>query len=222
MSMFPATTLIDGHMIISIYSEPDRRFPRLALALAKIRWRQSKSVALLDVTAATVPAPCEKSLLSIEAVSGIPLVRARRSMEVELSRLLSLYKDVVIDCDDLSTPVGISGMVAAKTAIVALYPSSMQEPSERKKLIARIERAWLFNPRLQVIVLPVCFGAEPSAAHLDTLKSFAGTAPCIRPAQGCIRDLRTFHRSADAEPCESEKSEASSWCEEISRLHEIF
>lgn len=205
-------------MIISIYSEPDHRFPRLALLVARLRRQISRSVALLDVTTATPPVRTGGLPVSAGTVSGVPLVRAGGSVEVQLSRMAPLYKDIVIDSDNLSSPAGMSGLVAARTAVIALYPHSMQDPADRNRLIARIERAWLFNPLLQVLLLPVCFGAAPAPAHIETLNSFAGRLPCIRLAKDCVRDLRALGKSLGEERGDSAGLESLSLCDEIFAL----
>jgi hypothetical protein len=202
-------------MIISIYCEPDHRFSRLALMVARLRQRQSKSVALLDVTAALPSTRTGQSLMSRETISGIPVVRVRRSVETELSRLKALYQDVIIDSDDLSSPVGISGLVAARTTLIALYPHSLSEPDDRNRLIDRIERAWLFNPRLQVVMLAVCYGTAPSIAHISMLKSFEGTVPCIRRANDYIHDMYALHKSLAGESNDRASGEPLSWCSEL-------
>ena len=135
-------------------------------------------------------------------------------MEAELSRLTSLYRDVIIDSDDLSSPIGVSGLVAARTALVALYPHSLPQPADRNKMIARIERAWLFNPRLQVVMLALCYGADPSPAHIGMLRSFEESVPCIRMAKGCIRDIQTLHKSF-IDGSKDASGEPSSWCGDL-------
>lgn len=215
MRRFPVTTLVFGNMIISIYSEPDRRLPRLAFLVARLRRQLSRSVALLDITTATPPVRASGLPIPVETVSGVPVVRACGSVEVELSRMAPLYKDIVIDSDNLSSPAGISGLVAARTAVIALYPHSMQDLADRSRLIARIERAWLFNPLLQVLLLPVCFGAVPAPAHIEALNSFAGKVPCIRLAKDCIRDLHELGKSLGGTPGNRAGHESLSLCDEI-------
>lgn len=204
----PATALIHGRMIISIFSEPDHSFPRLAHVVAEFRQQHSRSVALLDLTSAhlTGSAPA-----SPDSKSSVPMVRTERSIEVALDNLIRCYKDIVLDTDDLFSPTGISALVAARTAVIAMSANFEPDVANRKKLIARIERGWLFNPRLKVIMLPVCLGAEPSLAHLDMVKSYVGTIPCIHMATGHIRNLHALQRSID----DSTSGELSALCHDI-------
>lgn len=132
-------------------------------------------------------------------------------MEIELDGLIGHYKDIVIDTDDMFSPTGISALVVARIAVIAMSPNFEPDAARRKKLVARIERGWLFNPRLKVIMLPVCLGAEPSLAHLDMVKSYAGTVPCIQMATAHIRDLHALQRSID----DSTSRELPALCRDI-------
>jgi hypothetical protein len=176
-----------GRMILSIYSEPDPRVPRIAVALARFRQQASRSVAMLDWTSPKTSA------------RDVPRPQTRRSTEVELNAVTSRYQDVVIDVDDLFSPAAMSAWIGARMAVIALSPAFALDTVARRKLIARLERGWLFNPRLKTLLLPVCLGTEPSAAHLDVIGSFTSTVPCIHMVNTFIHDIRGLKASVDGD-----------------------
>lgn len=191
-------------MILSVFSEPDARVPRLAVALAQFRRRTSQSVAMLDWRA---PPP--------EPGSSDRNARVRRSLDVELSAATSHYRDVLIDTDDLFSPAALSSWIAARTAVFAMSPKFALDAAERGKLIARIERGWLFNPRLRILLLPVCLGVEPSVAHLDMATSFVRTVPCIGMASTCIHYLRKLKAASNHDWDEQARQQLSALWHDI-------
>lgn len=184
------------------------------MAVAHILHQHSRSIALLDMTTATGRQHPNRRGDRTNGSSIVPVFHAKRSAEVEIGYISGRYCDIVIDTDDLCTPIGISPLVIANIAVIAITPSITQGPSIQDALLARIERAWLFNPRIKVLFVPVGCSKTQLGHHHVLLKGVLGIAPSFRLLPGSMSDLRTL-AGVLTDPKSSCRQELSMLCNEI-------
>jgi hypothetical protein len=177
-------------MIVSVLDSRDLRRPRLAFAIAQVRRRQCRSLALLDATAASSSQWRNQRLAATLGLPKIAVVPAAgRGLQPALDALRSHAREIVIDIDETESCAARSALVAAKVLVVAMPSTDRDDSGLCMALRDRIERARLFNPTLKILLAPVGSDSAHANGQPDSLQRLADSIPSTRITSCKLGDL---------------------------------
>ncbi len=112
-----------------------------------------------------------------------PQVAARsitgKGLQPELENLGYRYNDIVIDTESRDSLGSRSALIAAHVAIIPVDLERLEQLNE-EKLLARIETARLFNPRLRILAVIISNEQHPAAEKIAVVRNFVARIPSAR------------------------------------------
>lgn len=165
-------------MIITIANESGGTTKSiLADNLAALRSIAGRKVLLLD----NDPQHASVTWSSERSVSGAhPPVAARtvtgKGLQPELENLAYRYNDIVIDTESRDSLGSRSALIAAHVAIIPVDLDRLEQLNE-DKLLARIDNARMFNPRLRILVVAMAAEHQPYVHKLAVIREFVAKIP---------------------------------------------
>ncbi len=169
----------------------------LANNLATLRAMDGRIVLLVDAD----PQKSSLTWSSERSAAGIkPKVPARaisgKGLQPELENLTLRYNDIVIDTEGRDSMGSRSALIAARIVIIPIQPDQM-DPASEKKLIMRIDKARLVNPRLRVLFVIACVQDDPSLQELASVRSLVAKVAAATLANTVIHEQAAIRCAFD-------------------------
>ncbi len=161
-------------MIVTIATHaPTDAAGLVAENLALLRARSGRKVLLLDATSRQ---SCRQWATERERLRLGPRLTARTvrgfGLSDELEQLYPHFGDVVIDTDGGSGHECRAALIMAQIAVVPLAPDQA-DVGNRYDLIARLNSARMFNPRLRVLFVTAGSECDPAPRELRAMRAYA-------------------------------------------------
>ena len=161
-------------MIVAIAGQGDAcARTMVALNLALLRARAGRRVLLLE----TDPRQTASSWARQRYRDGLKPNLLNQTvlggeLGVRISQLQHGCHDMVVHTEGCDSPASRAALIAAATVVVPVGADQV-DLGRHYQLIARLNSARMFNPRLRVLFVSTTAGADPAPAEMAAIRNFA-------------------------------------------------